>query len=101
MINENTYVSVYKYEKYRFDQPSLPFRAKNIFIGKSRVCPMMQFSGALNNPNVDGNSLFLECEDSKYNYISGLEFFELRTDDKFLVYISLMGNNMISYAFAV
>ena len=31
VINENTYVSVYKNEKYKFDQPFLSFQAK-IFI---------------------------------------------------------------------
>ena len=31
VINENTYVSVYKNEKYNFDQPFLSFQAK-IFI---------------------------------------------------------------------
>ena len=35
VINENTYVSVYRYEKYKFDQTFLSFQAKNIFIGKS------------------------------------------------------------------
>ena len=28
-INENTCVSVYKYEKYKFDQPFISFQAKN------------------------------------------------------------------------
>ena len=28
VINENTYVSVYKYEKYKFDEPVLTFQTK-------------------------------------------------------------------------
>ena len=95
VINENTYVSIYKYEKYKFDQPFLSSQVKNIFIGKSKICSMTEFSGALNNSKFEGNTILLECEDSKYVYISGLEIFEFRTDDKNLDYISLMGNIMI------
>ena len=62
---------------------------------------MTQFSGALNNSNFDRNTILLECEDSKYVYVSELEIFEFRTDDKILDYLSLMGNNMIPYTFAV
>ena len=101
MINENTYVSVYKNEKYKFDQPFLSFQAKNIFNSKSKVCQMTQFSGALNNLIFDGSTFLLDCEDSKSVHISGLEVFEFRTDDKILDYISLMGNNMIPYTFAI
>ena len=101
VINEHVYVSVYKYGKYKFDQPFLNFQAENIFIRKSKVSSMTEFTAALNNPNFDGNTILLKCEDSKYNYISGLQVFEFRTDDKILDYISLMGNNMIPYTFAV
>ena len=101
VINENTYVSVYKYERYKFDQPFLSFQAKKNFIGKSKICEMSDFFGALNNPNFDDNNILLEYEDSNYIYISGLEIFEFRTEDKILDYISLMGNNMIRYTLAV
>ena len=62
---------------------------------------MTEFSGALINPNSDGNTSLLECEDSKYIYISGLEIFEFRTDDKILDYMSLMDKKMNPYTFAV
>ena len=64
VINENAYVSVYKYEKDKFDPPFLSFQAKNIFIGKSKICRMTKFAGALNNPNVDAYTILLEFEDS-------------------------------------
>ena len=41
---------------------------------------------------------FLECWDNEYVYISGLEIFNFKTDDRIVDYISLMGNNMIPYA---
>ena len=84
VINENTYVSVYKYKKYKFDQPFISFQAKDIFIGKSKICVMTEFPVALTNSNFDGNTILLECEDSKYLYVSGLEISEFRIDDKIL-----------------
>ena len=84
VINENTHVSVYKYERCKFDQPFLSFQEKIIFIGKSKICAMTEFSGALDNTDLDGNPILLECEDSKYVYISGLEIFEFRTNDKII-----------------
>ena len=101
MINENTNVSVYKNEKCKIDEPFLSFQAKNIFIGKSGVCYTTEASGALDNPDFDGNTILLECVDNKYVYISGYEIFEFKTDDKILKYISLMGNNMIPYTIGV
>ena len=97
VINENAYVS----EKSKFDQPFLSFQAKSIFIGKSKICGKTKFSGALDNSNFDGNSILLECENSKYIYISGIEIFEFMTSVKIIDYISLMGNNMTTYVFAV
>ena len=83
--------------KKKFDQPFLSFQAKKI-IGKSKICSMTKFFGALNNPNFDGNTLLLECEDSKDVYISGIENFEFRTSEKIIHYISLRGKNtLISY----
>ena len=32
VINENAHVSVYKYEKYKFDQPFLSFQAKKFLL---------------------------------------------------------------------
>ena len=94
-------VYVYKYEKCKFDQPFLSFQPKHIFIGKSKICPMSEFSGANNSHGYDGNTLLLEFEDNEYVYISGLEIFKFKTDDKIIDYISLIGNNMIPYTFAV
>ena len=94
-------VYVYKYEKCKFDQPFLSFQPKHVFIGKSKFCPMTEFSVANNSHDYDGNTLLLEFEDKEYVYISGLEIFKFKTDDKIIDYISLIGNNMIPYTFAV
>ena len=63
---------------------------------------MIEFSGATDNSSdIDGNTLLLQCENNEYVYISGLEVFKFKTDDKIIDYISLMGNNMIPYAFII
>ena len=98
----DTIVYVYKYEKGKFGPPILSFQADKIFIGKSRVCPTTQFSGAADNSSdFDSNTAFLEFENNEYIYISGFEISKLKTDDKNKNYISPMGNNMIPYAIMV
>ena len=94
-------VYVYKKEKCKFDQPFLSFKPKHIFGGKSKVCPMTQISGANDSSGFDGNTLLLECENNEYVYISGIEIFKYKTDDKIIDYISLMSNNMVPYAIII
>ena len=65
------------------------------------VSQKTEFSGAMDNSNFNDNTILLQVEDKKKVYISGLEIFEIRTDDKIQDYISLMGNNMIPYTFAI
>ena len=36
VIKENTYVSVYKFEKNKFDQPFLSFQTRHIFLVNQR-----------------------------------------------------------------
>ena len=95
-------VYVYKNKICKFDPPLFSFQAKKVFIGKSKVCPMTEFSGAANNSSeFDGNTLLLECENNEHIYISGSEITKFKIDDKIIDYISLMGNNMIPHAIMV
>ena len=60
-------VNIYKYEKYIFDKPFLSFQPKNVFIGKSKVFEMTEFSGAADNSSdLDGNTLLLQCENNEH-----------------------------------
>ena len=94
-------VYVYENKICKFNPPLFTFQAKNVFIGKSKVCPMTEFSGARHKNDFDGKSLLLECENNEYVYISGLEITKFKTDDKIIDYISLMGNNMIPHDFMI
>ena len=99
IINGDVYL--YKYEKCKFDEPFLSFKPKHIFIGKSKVCELTQFSEAIDSFDFDGNTLLIEVEDNEYVYISGLEILKFKTDDKIIEYISLMANNMLPYTIAI
>ena len=71
------------------------------FFWKVKSLSIDCFSGACDKIDFDGSTLFLKCETNDYVYISGLKVFQFKTDDKNIDYISFMGNNMISYTFAV
>ena len=62
---------------------------------------MTEFSGAYDNSSCEGKTISLECKDKEYVYISGLEILKFKTYDKIIDYISLMGNHMYPYAFAI
>ena len=94
-------VYVYKYGKCKSDQPFLSFQAKSIFIGKSKVCELTDFSWADDSSDFDGNTILLKCEDNENVYISGFEIFKIKTVDKITDYISFMGNNMCPYTIAI
>ena len=97
----DTTVYVYENKICKFDPPLFTFQAKNVFIGKSKVCAMTEFSGAVDSSRFDGNTLLIECENNEYVYISGLEITKFKIDDKIIDYISLIGNNMIPYAIMI
>ena len=100
VIDGNVYV--YKYEEFKFDQPFLSLEAKNIFVGKSKVCEMTEFSGLLTIVLILMAILFhFNVKKNEYVYISRLKIFEFMTDDKIIDYISLLGHNMVPYAFIV
>ena len=62
---------------------------------------MTEFSGADDSSDCDGNTTLLECVDNESVYISGYEIFKFKTDDKFIGYISLMGNKICPHTIAI
>ena len=58
LVKRDANVHVYKYDKQKVDPPILSFQSKTAFIGKSKDCPMTEFSGAVDKIGFDGNTLF-------------------------------------------
>ena len=75
-----------------------------IFIGKSQLCNMTEFSGAEDREVFDVNTILLEIgkENNKhrYVYIGGDMVCSFLTNDKIYKYISNMGNNLSPYSIA-
>ena len=62
---------------------------------------MIEFSDANVSSDFDGNTYLLVCQDNEHVYTSRLDILKFKTDDKIIDYISLMGNNMSPYTFAI
>ena len=75
-----------------------------IFIGKSQLCDMTEFSGAKDKEVFDGNTILLEIgkenNKPKYVYIDGDMVCSFLTIDKIYEYVSNMGNNLSPYSVA-
>ena len=53
---------------------------KSIFIGKSKICEMTEFSRANDISDFDGEPVLLECGDKEYVHTSGIEISKFKTD---------------------
>ena len=76
-----------------------------IFIDKSQICDMTNFSGAKDEKVFNGNTILLKiCEENgkhKYVYIGGDMLCSFLTDDEIYKYVSNMGNNLTPYSIAI
>ena len=76
-----------------------------IFLGKSQVCNMTEFSGARDKKVFDGNTILLKVNEENnkhsYVYIGGDKVCNFLTDDKIYKHISNMGNNLTPYSIAI
>ena len=76
-----------------------------IFLGKSQLCDMTEFSGARDKKVFDGNTILLKLGQEKnkhrYVYIGGNMVCSFLTNDRLNKYISNMGNNLTPYSIAI
>ena len=76
-----------------------------VFMGKSQLCDLKEFSGAKDKEVFDGNTILLELgkenNKHKYVYIGGDLACSFPTNDRIYKYILNMGNNLISYTIAI
>ena len=75
------------------------------FVGKSQLCEMTEFSGAMDKEVFNGNKLLLkigqENNNYRYVYIGGDVVCTFLTNDKVYKYISNMGNNITHCSIAI
>jgi hypothetical protein len=93
-------------ENYDEDSINLEFikeyTPSRIFIGKSPLSKMTEFSGARNDSSWNGNSILLEInlENLEYVYI-GYEIYSFKAYAKIISYDSPVGNSGVSYPYAL
>ena len=58
---------------------------------------MTELSGPNDNPDFDDNSFLVENNENEYFFNSGFEMIKFAREDKFIDFMSNMGNNMIPY----
>jgi hypothetical protein len=85
--------------KWMYIKHILSFNPIRIFIGKSPLNSMTEFSGG-HGPRFDGNSILLQLSKTKYVSI-GHEIYSFTTNHQIVEYISPVGNNDVPYPYAV
>ncbi len=106
-IENDNKVYVYKNNGYDEEKdgniydtnPIATFDAKKVFVGKSPLNGMTEFSGG-HGPEFDGNSILLELKSNEYVHI-GSEIFSFDTKSEIKEYVSPVGNSDVPYPFAV
>jgi hypothetical protein len=83
------------------DQLIHTFNPTEIFIGKSIINKMTQFSGALDNPDFDGNSILLELDPNSFDYVYiGPSIYRFKAYSKIQEYVSPYGHSGVPYPYA-
>ncbi|ARF10518.1 hypothetical protein Hokovirus_2_45 [Hokovirus HKV1] len=93
-LGENKFYAIYSFIKKIAE-----YKVIDIFIGKSPLNPMTEFSGG-HGKAFDGNSILLKINKDKYVYI-GESIYEFKTNDNIIKYYSPVGNNDVPYPFAI
>lgn len=97
--NNNTVVRVYYKNEEMQLEPIVTFDAKKVFVGKSPINNMTNFSGG-HGFEFDGNSILLELNENQYEFI-GDKIFSFTSLNKIVDYISPVGNSDVPYPYAI
>ena len=105
-FKNNGWIKVQKFKDVSNDKNFIyKVNPMEIFVGKSQLCDMTEFSGAEDKEVFNGNTILLQIgiENNKhrYVYIGGDMVCSFLTNDRIYKYISNMGNNLIPYSIAI
>lgn len=102
---ESSVISIYKVipnsDQYE-SHTSFTYVANKVFIGKSIINEMTEFSGALDHPRWDGNSILLELDAdlNKYVFI-GETIYSFTALSNIVTFVSPVGNSQVCYPHAI
>ncbi len=71
-----------------------------IFVGKSPVCEMTEFSGGIGK-EFDGNAILIRPTEALEYIHVGISIEKFKTDSEVLHYVSPVGNNDVPYTYAI
>ena len=105
-FKNNGFLKIQKFEDVSYDKNIIyEVNPMEIFLGKSELCNMTEFSGAEDKEVFNGNTILLQIgiENNKYRYIyiGGDMVCSFLTNDRIYKYISNMGNNLTPYSIAI
>lgn len=101
---DNNNVHVFKLDNSDLDSENYStfvssFTAKEIFIGKSPLNKMTEFSHG-HGPQFDGNSILLKIDTYDYIFIGDM-IFSFKTKYEIVTFLSHVGNNDVPYPYAI
>lgn len=85
--------------KWMYIQLVKTYNVEKIFIGKSPLIKMTDYSGG-HGTDFAGNSILLQLRDNKYVYV-GSNVYKFKTGDIITEYYSAVGNNDVPYPIAI
>lgn len=98
----NNIVYIYKEKKEDsniYDDLIASYNPIKVFIGKSPLIPMTEFSGGY-GPEFDGNAILLKIDHYQYIYI-GICIYSFTTEYEIVSFVSPIGNNDVPYTYAI
>ena len=105
-LRNNGYVKVQKFKDISNNENFIyHVKPMRLFLGKSQLGDMTRFSGALNKPTFDGNTILPKISEEngmcEYVYIGGDMVCSFMTSDNIHEYISNRGNKLCLYSVAI
>ena len=105
-FQNNGYIKVQKFNDISADECNIYYvNPIEVFVGKSQLCDMTEFSGADDKEVFDGSTILLEKSEEnnkhRYVYIGSNMVCTFPTNDRIYKYISNMGNNSTPYRVAI
>ena len=105
-FKNNGWIKVQKFKDVSNDQNIIyKVNPMEIFVGKSQLCNMTEFSRAGDKEVFDGNTILLKVSEEnnkhRYVFIGGDKIYSFLTNDRIYKYISNMGNILTPYSIAI